>query len=75
MVVDIDEQDKIHDEWWPQQLTFNENAQALDRFYDQPENRMIAIVDALKVVAARSKGASEDAVQAMISGFRALASK
>jgi len=61
--------------FWPSSLIYGEVKSALDRFYETPENGQIAVAPALQVVAARSTGTDEEAVQKLIVALRAAASK
>jgi hypothetical protein len=51
-------------------LTAEEIASSLDRIYETPENRPIAIVNAMKAVCSRASGTTESEVQKEIEDLR-----
>jgi len=66
---------KVANLFWPTGLTFDEIRESLDRLYDVPENRQIAISDGLNVISQRATGTSEEDLRASIEKLRAAASK
>lgn len=66
---------KLSKIFWPQTLTGAEVRASLDRFYETPENGPIGIPDAIRMIAKRSEGVGEEAIQKMITDLRAGASK
>ena len=54
-------------------FTQAEEMTALDHFYAEPENLLIATVDALEVVAAKARGVPQDVIDARISEHRRVA--
>jgi hypothetical protein len=60
---------------WVPPLTAEEIASSLDRIYETPENRPIAIVNAMFAVCKRAAGTTESEVQRSIEDLRARAAK
>jgi hypothetical protein len=56
-------------------LTTGENSKALSHFYDEPENALIPIIDALGIVTMKTKGASPAEIATATAKFRRLATK
>jgi hypothetical protein len=48
---------------------------AVDHFYDQPENLLIRITDALEIVAAKTRGVPHDVIETKISERRRAANE
>jgi hypothetical protein len=67
--------DEAFKDFWPARLTNREVIEALDRFYDTPENRPISIANALTIVAKRAAGVDEPTVQKLIESLRATTGK
>jgi hypothetical protein len=63
--------DKIFRKGWPASLTMREVIEALNRFYETPENRPIPITYALMLIAGRSNGSDEATIQKLVSDLRA----
>jgi hypothetical protein len=63
--------DEVFKDFWPSSLTNREIIDALNRFYDTPENRPISIANALTVVAKRAAGVDETTIQKLIEDLRA----
>jgi|GEM_PF-4346294 len=66
---------KLSDAFWPRGLGTTEVCAALDVFYGTPENTLISIANAIQVIALRSSGTDEPAVQQVIADLRARASR
>lgn len=60
--------------FWPG-LTYRESIDALNRFYDVPENGPIEIMFAMTIVADRAHGVSNDEVETLILSYRGAATK
>jgi len=56
-------------------FTRGETIEGIDRFYDQPENLLITIIDALEIVSAKARGVPHDVIEAKISARRRAANE
>jgi len=56
-------------------LTYGEVEEALDMFYKEPTNALIAIPSALQYITRKAEGASEAEVKQMEAGFRRVSAK
>jgi hypothetical protein len=64
----------VADRFAPRTLSNTEIVAAIDRFYDEPENLPISIMDALMVVTLRANGADSDTVAHAVAQLKRLAS-
>jgi hypothetical protein len=65
--------DRLTDAYSVEGLKGGEVAEAIDRFYDQPENLLIAAIDALEIVSARARGVPQNVIDSRISDHRRIA--
>ena len=56
-------------------FTQGEILEAVDRFYDQPENLLIKITDALEIVSAKARGVPQDVIETKTSQRRRAANE
>jgi hypothetical protein len=64
-----------YDAYFPRNLHADKIAEAVDKFYSQPENLPIPIVGAFLVVSLRAGGTSDKFVDEIISDMRETAAK
>lgn len=57
----------------PRELTVNEIRRALDRFFEAPENVLIPVLDAIRIVAMKERGRPQAEIDAELSTLRLLA--
>jgi hypothetical protein len=66
---DVKEIDRQTRENWPD-LTFGEVKEAVDHFYQTPENRPLPIITAIRVAAMRSSGMTQAQIATFVSAMR-----
>ena len=57
----------------PSGFTAGDAEEAIDGFYEDPENRSIATIDALEIVSAKARGVPLDVIENRVSEYRRLA--
>jgi len=60
--------------YYPVELKPNEVRDAVDRFFAEPENLLMSVGDALRIISMKARGLPEKEIEAKISIFRATAS-
>lgn len=67
------EQKEKQFQYIPESLSFGETMESLNRFYAEPENRLIPIMDALHIASDKAKGVAQPEIDRQIAGQRRLA--
>ena len=64
---------KLRSAWWPQNPRKEEVMEALNRFYAEPENLPVVVIDAITVVVARARGDEAESVEKLVATLRRMA--
>jgi hypothetical protein len=71
----LDNEKRLLDVYRMVGFTQAEKMQGIDRLYDEPENLLMPIADALEIVSAKARGVPQDALEARILQFRRAANE
>ena len=54
----------------PATMSFGEIVKGMDRFYEEPENLILPVIEAMEIFTLKANGASPDRVEKKLAGFR-----
>jgi hypothetical protein len=63
----------IWQDYFPVGFTLGEVQDAVDNFYNEPENSLIPVINALEIVSAKARGVPHDVIETKISQRRRAA--
>ncbi len=72
--VNVEARDKAHN-YFPPDITYEQKRQAIDRFYDEPENILIPVVDSVVFVTLQLNGTPQTAIDRQLSDIRRVSAE
>jgi len=56
--------------YFPSTMTFGEIIKGLDRFYEEPENLILPVIDGLELFTLKANGVTQEAIDTKAAAFR-----